>query len=72
MQEMSGHQETIEELEEGRDETQAREASAEESLKASKKEHAKRSQALNSAEKVRLSFVFSLTFTLVDRFGSYC
>jgi len=49
--EMSGHQESIEEFEEARGETQAREVKAEASLKTSKKAHAKLNQAFTASEK---------------------
>ena len=49
--EMEGHQEAIESLEDESKEVQGREATAEESLKAAKKAHAKLSQQLSAAEK---------------------
>lgn len=51
-QEMSGHQEKIDALEEAKEETQAREATAEDRLKSAKKTHAKLNQLAAAAEKV--------------------
>jgi len=65
-QEMNGHQEKIESLEETREETQAREATAEDRLKSAKKAHGKLNQQLAASEKVaylRTFFVFGAFYS---------
>jgi structural maintenance of chromosome 1 len=52
-QEMSGHQEKIDALEEAKEETQAREATAEDRLRTAKKAHGKLNHLLVAAEKVK-------------------